>query len=44
MKLDLNDPESIRAWRNVAPERHDQMLRAMWRMWKQFRAAIEASR
>lgn len=44
MKLDLTDPASIAAWRNVAPERHDQQLRTMWRLWPQFRAAIEASR
>lgn len=44
MKLDMTDPASIAAWRNVDPGRHDRQLRAMWRLWPQFRAAIEASR
>lgn len=41
MLLNLNDAASIRSWVAVHPERHTQLLRAMWRMWPQFRAAIE---
>lgn len=40
----MHDPRSIAAWRAVYPERHDAILRAWWRMYPQWRAAIEASR
>lgn len=39
--LDLTSPASIRAWLAVWPDRHRAQLRAMWRLWPQFRAAIE---
>jgi hypothetical protein len=39
--LNLNDPASIRAWIAVWPERHRWLLRSMWRLWPQFRDAIE---
>ncbi len=41
MTLDLTQPDSIRAWLEVAPERHKAQLRALWRLWPQFRATIE---
>lgn len=44
MILNLNDPTSIAAWRSVWPERHDEILRSLWKRFPQFRAAIEASR
>lgn len=41
MRLNLTDPASIRAWVAVFPERHMPLLRAMWRLWPQWRDAIE---
>lgn len=35
------DPASIRAWLAVSPERHLPQLRALWRLWPQFRDSIE---
>lgn len=44
MVLDMTDPASIAAWRNLCPQRHDAILRALWRLWPQFRQHIERSR
>ncbi len=41
MTLDLNNPESIREWLKVAPERHKAILRVIWKRSPQFRATIE---
>jgi hypothetical protein len=41
MTLDLNNPESIREWLKVAPERHKAILRVIWKRNPQFRATIE---
>lgn len=41
MNLNLKDPASIRAWVAIAPERHKPQLRAFWKLWPQFRPAIE---
>ena len=43
MRLNLNDPQSIREWVAACPERHKPQLRWMWRIWPQFREAIEAA-
>lgn len=43
MDVNLNSPESIRAWVEVHPERHLAQLRALWRLQPQFRPAIEAA-
>jgi hypothetical protein len=42
MLVDLTDAASVRAWLKVAPERHRSILRGLWRIWPQHRAAIEA--
>lgn len=44
MRINLTDPTSIAAWREVCPKLHDAYLRWAWKRWPQFRAAIEASR
>jgi hypothetical protein len=41
--LNLNDSDSIRAWAAIAPERHAAQLRGLWKLWPQFRDAIEGA-
>jgi len=41
MLLDLNKPESIRAWVAIHPKRHKPQVRQWWHQWPQFREAIE---
>lgn len=39
--IDFNDAASIRAWLAIEPVRHRQQLRALWRLFPQWRHAIE---
>jgi hypothetical protein len=41
MTLNLRDPQSIRAWLAVCPDRHKPQLRWMWKTWPEFRGSIE---
>jgi hypothetical protein len=41
MTVDFNSPACIRAWLMVAPDRHRKQLRALWRLFPQWREAIE---
>lgn len=43
MTVDFNEPASIRAWLALAPDRHRPQLRALWRLFPQWRATIEAA-
>lgn len=42
MIYDFNDPASIAQWIAVRPEAHVRQLRSMYRLWPEFRDAIEA--
>lgn len=41
MIVDFAQPESIRLWLEVAPDRHRAQLRALWRLWPALRGQIE---
>jgi hypothetical protein len=41
MSIDFNDPASIRAWVAIHPQRHRAVLRGFWRLWPQFRPAMQ---
>jgi len=43
MTVDFNSPASIRAWLDLAQERHLPQLRALWRLFPAWRPAIEAA-
>lgn len=43
MDVNFNSPASIKAWLDIAPERHLPQLRALWRLQPQFRDAIQAA-
>jgi hypothetical protein len=43
MRIDMTDPDSVREWIAVHPQRHLAQLRSMWRLWPQYREVIEAA-
>lgn len=40
--VDFTSSESIARWLAIAPVRHRAYLRGLWRIWPQFREAMEA--
>jgi hypothetical protein len=40
--IDFRHPASIAAWARINPARHVPQLRAMWKLWPEFRESIAA--